>query len=60
MRKRSDSLGLAQEPGAKLRVAGQMLRQNFDRNVTIEANVVRAIDFTHAARAQWTDDFVGT
>jgi hypothetical protein len=37
-----------------------MLREHFDRDVTAEAAVARAIHLAHAARAEGRENFVGT
>jgi hypothetical protein len=39
-------------------VARNDLGQHFERHVSTEANVARAVDLTHAARAKRRDDFV--
>jgi len=39
-------------------VSGKVSGKNFDRNVTVESPVARAIDLTHAAFANLGDDDV--
>ncbi len=59
MGERSDGLRFAFEALAPPQIVRERLRQHFDRNVTPEARVPRAIDLAHAARADGRDDFVG-
>jgi hypothetical protein len=51
-------LGFPLESGNPLRVTREALRQHLDRNVPLQRAVARAIDFTHAARADGGEDFV--
>ena len=44
--------GLLLEARDPIRVGGHALRQNLDRNVPMEAGVVRAIHLAHAANTQ--------
>ncbi len=53
-----DRAGFAVEAVAELRISGQRLRENFDRDGAIEARVARLVDLTHAASAEGGLDFV--
>ncbi len=55
-----DGAGFAVEPLAKLRVAGEDVRQDFDRDGAIEARIARLVDFAHAAGAKGGEHFVRT
>src|SRR5262249_61525696 len=46
------------EAQARFRVGGERASEDLDRHGAIESHVARAIDFTHAARANRGDDFV--
>ena len=35
-----------------------MVRQNLDRNSTIQSCIARAVDFTHPARTERRDDLI--
>src|ERR1700686_3519551 len=41
-----------------IRVGSKLSRENFDRHVTVKPPVTRAIDFAHAAFAEFRDDRV--
>ena len=49
-----DRPGFALEPGSTLGVAGEFGRQHFERDLTREARIARAIDLAHTARADRT------
>ena len=51
---------LSQEAGLGRMVAGAFGGQHFDGDVAVQPAVVPEVDFTHAARAQLTDDLVRT
>jgi hypothetical protein len=53
-------LRLPLEAGQPVGILGERLRQDLDRHVAIEARVLRAIDFAHAARADGGGDLIGT
>ena len=55
-----DNFGFALEALAQSRVAREMRRQNLDGYGALEARIARAIHHTHAPRAQWRGDFIGT
>jgi len=38
-------------------IACKRLRQNFNRNITVQSGIPRAINFAHPSGAQETDDF---
>ena len=42
------------------RVVGEALRQNLDRDASIETRVGRAIDLAHSSGADGRDDLIGT
>jgi hypothetical protein len=52
------SLGFALKTGERLRIAGQLLRQEFERDKTMEARVLGFIDHAHAATPEFLDDAV--
>ena len=53
-----DRARFAVEPLAELRVGGEALGQDLDRDGAIEARVARLVDLAHAARADRRRDFV--
>ena len=57
---RGDRAGFALEPLAELRVAGEVRRQDLDRDGAIETRVARLVDLAHPARAERRHDFVRT
>ena len=59
MRELRDRARLAVEALAELRIGGERLGQNLDRDGPVEARVARAIDLAHAARAEGGQDLVG-
>ena len=58
MVQRRKNLGLSVETGKPLRISRDEVRQNFERHVTIELRVPRAIDLAHTARAEGGEDLV--
>jgi hypothetical protein len=58
MIERRQQLGFALESREPIGVAGEGLRQYFDRDLALQPRIARAIDFAHAARADERDDFV--
>ena len=54
----SERLRFARKPGEAIRVEREELRQDLDRDVTIELRVVGAIHLTHAARAKQRNDLI--
>ena len=58
MVQRREGLGFACESSEPFGVTREESRQNFDRDVTIELGVPRAIDLAHATGANQRDDFV--
>jgi hypothetical protein len=54
-----DGFGLALESLAQFRAAGEMSRQNFNRNDAIEAGIPGAIHLAHSARTDSGEYFVG-
>ena len=55
-----DGAGFTFETLAHLRCVCQMWRENFQRYGTRKTRVSRAVNFTHATRANRRNDFVGT
>ena len=55
---RRKDFGFALEALDALRVARKDLRKYLDGYVAIEFGVAGAIDFPHAARPKWREDFV--
>ena len=53
-----DSPGLTLQPLPQLRGRGKMGGKNFDGHLAVQASVVRAIHFAHAACSKRCDDFV--
>jgi hypothetical protein len=60
MREGRNGFGFALEAGEAGLVLGELRRQDFDRDIAIEARVRGAIDFAHAARTQRRTDLVLT
>ena len=58
MVERRQHLRFAAEPRQPLRVVGEQVRQNFDRDVTVQLGVACPIDLTHAARPEGGTNFV--
>ena len=56
MIERRQQARFAREPGAALRIGGEVRGQNLDRDVATEPAVARAIDLAHAAGAERRDD----
>ena len=59
MRERRDGLRLALEPGERVRIGGDGLREDLDRDVPVELPVPRPVDLAHPARAERREDLVG-
>jgi hypothetical protein len=60
MVQRREQLRLAAEPAHPIRIVHREIRQDFDRYVTVKADVARAVDLPHAALSYDGLDFVGT
>ena len=58
MVQRGEHLRLAIEPREPLGVVRDRRQQHLDRDVAIQLGIARAIDLTHAARAEHGDDLV--
>jgi len=56
---RGQGPGFALEPRAAVRVGGERLRQDLDRDVAPQAGIARAVDFAHPARTDEAHDLVG-
>ncbi len=54
-----EGLGLALEPQQAVGIGGDRLGQHFERDVTFEPQVARAIDLAHSAFAKLREDLVG-
>ena len=59
MAQAGDGLGLTVEPFAQLRITGEVLGQNLDGDVAIEARILGAIDLAHSSGAESRHDLVG-
>ena len=60
MREGRDRAGFAIEAGLGVGIGGQVHRENFYGDAAVEAGVLGAIDFAHAAGAERAEDLVGT
>ena len=60
MREGGDGFGLPLEAGQRIGVICQAFRQHLDRHVAIEARVAGAVHLSHAARAEGSENFIGT
>ena len=60
MIQRGEHLRFAREPGEAIRIGGEQVGQDFDRDAAIELGVARPVDLTHASDTQGRDDFIGT
>ena len=58
MVERRQHLRFAVEARQSLRVVGEDVRENFDRDVTVQLRVARPIDLAHAAGPEGGQDFV--
>ena len=58
MIQRREHFGFALKPGEPLDVRRQRLRQHFDRDLTLQDRVGRAIDLTHSADANVCGDLI--
>ena len=59
MAQAGDGLGFAVETFAQLRIAGEMLGQNFDRDSAVEPRVARPVDLAHSSGAESGQNLVG-
>src|SRR4029077_6813863 len=55
-----DGASFLLKPAQAVRVFHQCLGQDFDRNVTPQPRVPRAVNFAHSASTYRREDFVGT
>jgi hypothetical protein len=55
---RSESFCLSREPSSTLCVAGEVWRQDFERNLAVKRNVLGHIDVTHATGRDLVQDLV--
>jgi hypothetical protein len=60
MVQRGENLSFAFEAGEPVRIEGEHLWQNLERDVAIEFGVARAIDLSHAPRTDSGEDFTET
>ena len=58
MRERRHRTRLALEAAAHVRIGGQMLREDLDRDVALESQVTRAVHLAHAAAAERLQNLV--
>ena len=59
MRKSGDRPGLALEPGERLGILFESLRQNLDSDIAAEPGILRPVHLPHSSRAQGRQDLVG-
>src|SRR5207342_345298 len=59
MIERGQDLRLALEPRGALRVPGDQIGQDFDRDRSVQAGVAGLVNLAHAAGANCRDNFVG-
>ena len=59
MGQRRDRLRLALEPGQRVGIGGDGLREDLDRDVPVQLRVPRPVDLPHPARAERREDLVG-
>ena len=59
MVQRRQRLRFPGEPGEPVRVAGERIRQDFQRDIAIQLRIARPIHLAHAAFANEGSDFVG-
>jgi hypothetical protein len=55
---RGEGLGLALEPREAVRIGGERVRQNLDRDVPIQSGIARTKDLSHAALADRRSDVI--
>src|SRR5262245_54725536 len=60
MIQRGEDVGFAREPRAPIGVPGEQRRQDFQRDLALQLRVARAIDLAHPARAEGSENLVGT
>jgi len=58
MRQRRDGLGFALETQQRVGVLGELFRENLDGYIALQAEVARAVDFTHASGANRGKNFI--
>ena len=58
MVQRGNCAGFLLESTHAFRISGQLIRQHLERNVPAKPGIERAVNFTHAARAQRRFNFV--
>src|SRR3970040_555540 len=58
MAERGERPGFALEPLLQGRISGDVRREDFDGDRTVEPRVARAIDFAHPARAEERDNLI--
>jgi hypothetical protein len=59
MTQRRQQASLALETREAFAIGGEGCREHLDRHIPAECVIVRAIDFSHAARAQSRADLIG-
>ncbi len=55
---RGEDFGFTQQPREPLGIAGERVGQHLQRDITVEVCVPRAVDASHAARADEGGDFI--
>ena len=58
MIERREHFGLALEAREAIRIRRQRRRQDFDRHLTLQLRIGGAVDLSHAAYAEQSDDFI--
>ena len=59
MAQSGDGAGLALETIPALGIFGEVFGEDLDGDDSIQSRITGFVDFTHPARAQWREDFVG-
>src|SRR5262245_49270103 len=54
----SEELCFSSEPRGPIRIRGKAVRQDFERDVSMQVHIARAVDLAHAARANRADDLI--
>ena len=54
-----DRLCFALEPGERVGIGGNRLRQDLDRDVAVELAVPRPVNLSHSAGPEGSEDLVG-
>jgi hypothetical protein len=60
MIERGEDVGLARKPGDPFGLLGKRRRQDLDRHLSPELQILRAIDLPHPACTKGGEDLIGT